>query len=98
MDPNQLWSWVLTVFGLLGFIFAGKKIWWAWYINIANQFLWTAYAIVTEQWGFIVGSVFYFAVFSRNAYLWTKEHQEKKKKGVPPPKVGPKGPAGGYVE
>jgi hypothetical protein len=78
MDPNQLWSWFLSAVGIVGFFLAGKKVWWAWYVNIANQFVWTAYAIVTEQWGFVVASVFYFAVFSRNAYLWTKEHRAMK--------------------
>ena len=74
---DQWWSWVIFAVGLAGFFLAGKKIWWAWYVNIANQVLWTAYAIVTQQWGFLVATGFYFFVFSRNAYLWTKEHREK---------------------
>jgi hypothetical protein len=81
VDPNQIWSWILSFIGIAGFFLAGKKIWWAWYINIANQVLWSTYAIVTEQWGFIIGAIFYFAVFIRNAYLWTKEHfQERDEK------------------
>lgn len=77
MDPNQIWSWVLSIVGLAGFFLAGKKVWWAWYVNIANQVLWTAYALLTEQWGFLAGTVFYFVVFTRNAYLWTKEHRSR---------------------
>lgn len=80
MDYNQLWSWVLSAVGLAGFFLAGKKVWWAWYVNIANQVLWTAYSFITEQWGFLVGTVFYMWVFCRNAYLWTKEHQANKEK------------------
>lgn len=74
---GQYWSWLLSFVGVAGFILAGKKIWWAWYINIACQVLWFTYAIVTQQWGFLVGAFFYSAVFIRNAYLWTKEHREK---------------------
>ena len=72
---DQLWSWVLGFIGVAGFILAGKKIWWAWYVNIGCQFLWFAYAIVTQQWGFFISSIVYLAVFSKNAYDWTKERR-----------------------
>lgn len=73
---DQIWSWVLMAVGLVGFHLAGKKIWWAWYVNIANQIIWFVYSIVTEQWGFLVGTFFYMYVFVQNAYRWTKEHRE----------------------
>lgn len=72
---NQIWSWVLSVIGLAGFFLSGKKIWWAWYVNIANQAIWLAYSIVTEQWGFLVATVAYFVVFTKNAIAWTVEHK-----------------------
>ena len=74
---GQWWSWALTAIGLAGFWLAGKKVWWAWYVNIANQILWTAYALVTEQLGFLVGTAFYTFVFTKNALAWTREHREK---------------------
>lgn len=74
---NQIWSWVLTIVGISGFILAGRKVWWCWYINIFCQALWFIYAIVTEQYGFIIASLMYTVVFSKNAYAWTKEHREK---------------------
>lgn len=75
---DQWWSFVLTGIGLAGFFLAGSKVWWAWYVNIANQFLWLAYAIVTDQWGFIIGTAFYLYVFIRNAVRWTREHRAKR--------------------
>lgn len=69
----MLWPYVLTVVGIAGFWLAGKKVWWAWYINIANQGLWTTYALLTEQWGFLIGVGFYMIVFIKNAISWTKE-------------------------
>lgn len=69
------WSIILTVVGISGFFLAGKKIWWAWYINIGCQVLWLSYAIVTEQYGFIAASFFYAWVFTKNAIAWTKEHR-----------------------
>jgi hypothetical protein len=73
---DQLWSWVLTIVGVTGFVLAGHKVWWAWYINIACQVLWVSYAIVTEQWGFIVAAGVYTIVFTQNAIKWTREHRE----------------------
>lgn len=70
---DQWWSWLLGSIGLVGFYFSGKKIWWSWYINIGNQILWYAYAIVTEQWGFFMTATAYTIMFSWNAYKWTRE-------------------------
>ena len=70
---NEIWSWLLTVVGATGFILAGRKVWWAWYVNLACQALWMAYALATNQAGFIFGAVFYSAVFTRNAIRWTRE-------------------------
>lgn len=72
---DQWWSWVLTAVGLTGFILAGRKVWWCWYINIACQGLWLAYALVTEQYGFIVAALVYTVVFTQNAVRWTREHR-----------------------
>lgn len=68
------WSYILTAVGITGFWLAGRKVWWAWYVNIGNQALWLAYAWITGQWGFVLGTVFYTVVFVKNAVSWTKEH------------------------
>lgn len=71
------WSWILTVVGLTGFILAGKRVWWAWYINIGCQVLWFTYAIITSQYGFIVASIAYTVVFTKNAIAWTRDHEDE---------------------
>lgn len=75
------WSYALSLVGVAGFWLAGRKIWWAWYVNIANQVLWLAYTLVTQQWGFLLGVVIYTVVFVKNAIAWTREHRE----ATPPP-------------
>lgn len=72
-------DYILTFVGLLGFVLAGRKVWWAWYVNIACQALWFAYGLIFKQYGFIVGAIFYTVVFTINARRWTKEHNDKKK-------------------
>lgn len=76
---DQLWGWVLSALGLVGFWLAGKKIWWAWYVNLLNQLVWALYAILTAQWGFLVGVVFYTFIFAKNARMWTLEHRAESK-------------------
>ena len=73
--PEWAWSWLLTAVGLTGFVLAGKKIWWCWYVNLACQGLWLAYALATKQYGFIVASAVYTVVFAQNARRWTQEHR-----------------------
>lgn len=71
-----MWSWVLGFVGVLGFILAGKKIWWSWYINLGNQILWLIYSLVTEQYGFLVATAVYTVVFTKNAIAWTRDRNE----------------------
>ncbi len=78
---NQLWSWILGAVGVAGFILAGRKIWWAWYVNVACQALWFAYAITTQQWGFLVTAIVYSVVFTQNAIRWTREHKKEQNNG-----------------
>ena len=75
---GQIWSWVLGLVGVAGFILAGRKVWWAWYVGIAGQLLWLAYSLVTQQWGFLIGVVAYTFVYVKNARAWTAEHLESK--------------------
>jgi hypothetical protein len=79
MDIGQILSWVVTSVGFVGFIFAGQKRWWCWYINLGCQILWGAYAFATGQPAFLVFAVAYFVIFARNAYKWTKDHRDAKK-------------------
>lgn len=72
----MLWSYILAIVGLAGFVLAGKRVWWSWYINLGAQVLWFAYAIITKQYGFIIGAVVYSVVFAQNAIKWTRDHKK----------------------
>jgi len=74
--------WVVSAVGILGFHLAGKKIWWCWYINVANQILWVIFALVTDQLGFLVSTIFYLPLFANNARKWTRDHIRTKKTPV----------------
>jgi len=79
MDIGQVLSWAMVIIGLIGFRLVGKKVWWAWYVNLGCQILWWIYAVVTGQPAFLVSAAVYSATFAVNAYEWTKEHRAVKK-------------------
>lgn len=78
---NPLWSWVLTFIGIACFWLAGRKVWWAWFVGIAGQFVWLAYSLLSGQWGFLAGVVLYTVVYVGNAVRWTREHRRKEEDG-----------------
>jgi uncharacterized membrane protein len=75
---NDLWwaSWVLAAFGVATIFFAGRNKWWAWTIGIFTETLWVGYSLVTEQYGFIVASFAYIAVYFKNTVRWKRKAQE----------------------
>lgn len=72
------WSWLLTSIGCTGLYLVTRKNWWGFVIGVGVQLLWIAYAIVTEQWGFIVSALVYGAVNLRGLRAWRAELHEPK--------------------
>ena len=73
---NPLWSYVLSFFGVLGMWLAGSGKRAGWAIGVLCQFGWFAYALVSEQYGFIIGCLAYGSVQFRNWRKW-KVSEEK---------------------
>lgn len=69
------WSYVLMAVGVFGLYLAGRKSKWGWAVGIAAQILWIAYAIVTQQWGFIISAIAYGAVYIKNFITWRREEE-----------------------
>lgn len=67
------WSYVLMAVGVFGLYLAGRKSKWGWAVGIAAQILWIAYAIATQQWGFIISAIAYGAVYIKNFVTWKRE-------------------------
>ena len=63
----QYWSWLLAVIGVTGIFLVGRKTIWGWLILCVNEVLWIAYALATDQYGFIAMAVAY--VITKNAAL-----------------------------
>jgi len=64
------WSWILAVVGSFGLFTVGSKLRWGWFVLICNEFLWVIYALQSKQYGFIMYSFLYVAMYIRAMYKW----------------------------
>ncbi|MFJ2205930.1 hypothetical protein [Streptomyces microflavus] len=69
------WSWLLTGVGVTGLYFAGRKRALGWGIGLGAQALWVAYAVSTEQHGFLAAAFAYGWVYAKNFRAW--RHEQK---------------------
>ena len=69
----QYWSYVLAAVGVTGIFFVGRKTIWGWWVLLFNEALWIAYALITDQYGFILSAIAYAAVYIRSYVHWSKE-------------------------
>jgi nicotinamide riboside transporter PnuC len=70
---NDYASWVLAVIGVTGIFFVGRKTIWGWFVLLFNECLWIAYALYTEQYGFIFSALAYAAVYIKSYLHWRRE-------------------------
>lgn len=75
---SQWWSWILTVYGIIGLYLIGKKLKIGWTVGILTQFLWFAYAVTTKQWGFIISAIVHIVVYFVCLERWNREEKEKR--------------------
>lgn len=73
---EQLWSWVLVAIGVTGWILTGRRNRWGWAVSVLVQILWAVYAVVTSQYGFILGAVLYGTVAGMNFVKWSRPAPE----------------------
>jgi hypothetical protein len=76
MVPFWAWSWVLTAIGVTGLWIAGSQSKWGWAIGISAQGLWIAYALATEQYGFLASALVYGSMYVRNFLKWHRASRE----------------------
>ena len=68
-------SWILPAIGVAGIYFVGKKTLWGWFVLLFNEIIWVAYAVITEQYGFIVSAIAYGAVYIRSYMHWKADER-----------------------
>ena len=59
-DPSELgapvyWTWALTALQVMALWVAGRGLAWGWMVGSAVQPGWIAYALMTDQLGFVIG-------------------------------------------
>ena len=76
MNPG--WSYILTTIGVFGLWLAGRKDWRGWLVGLSAQGVWLAYAVATQQWGFIVSAFAYGWVYALNIWRMRQAPKEPK--------------------
>jgi len=79
---NELWSWGLSLLGVIGILLVGHKNWRGYLVGIAAECAWVAYSIQTKQWGFIFGSTIYISAYLLNISKWLDEVKRKRIRGM----------------
>jgi hypothetical protein len=67
------WSWLLAAVIVLGLYLTQRRIWWGWIVALGAQVLWVIYAMVTEQYGFLVIALAYAVLFWTNYVVWREK-------------------------
>ena len=70
---NQIWSWILAVVGAGGIFVVGKKNVWGWLILMVSECLWTIYALVSKQYGFLFAVTLYSAAYIKSYLEWRRD-------------------------
>lgn len=72
-------SWILGVVAIVGFILIGRRIWWAWYVNIIVQIAWVIFWLIHGNLGTLVTNILNLVVFSANGFKWAYEYWHEQK-------------------
>jgi hypothetical protein len=70
---TEYWSYLLAAIGVTGIFFVGRKTIWGWFVLLFNEVLWIAYALITNQYGFILSAIAYAIVYIKSYMLWRRE-------------------------
>lgn len=77
----MVWSYMLAGFGILSLHLTGKKLRIGWAVGLFNSGLWVIYALTSQQYGFIISSVFFIIVQFNNYMKWgVKEGSDASRK------------------
>ena len=68
-----MWSWLLAAIGICGIFLVGRKTIWGWLILCVNECLWIAYALATDQYGFIAMAIAYAAIYIKSFIHWRND-------------------------
>jgi hypothetical protein len=74
-----MWSYVLAVVGVTGIFFVGRKTIWGWLVLLTNECIWIAYALATDQYGFIFMAVAYASVYIKSFIGWRNDELQVSK-------------------
>jgi hypothetical protein len=74
--------YILSIIGVSALWLIGRRKWWGWGIAWGNECLWVAFAVSTQQYGFILGSAVYGSINMANAIVWRRDAKKEESASV----------------
>ncbi len=85
MDAAAWWAWhelqvywlqqVLVLNAVIGYVLLAREKPTGWLVNIGNQFVWVAFALVAHQFPFLESAAFFLVVNSYGFLLWRQKRR-----------------------
>jgi len=69
----DLWSFILAGLGIAQITLTGKKKRVGWLIGLLTSCIWMVFAIVTQQYGFVVSSIIFGYIHIKNWLAWSND-------------------------
>lgn len=74
----NIWSWILGAVSVCTVYIALHGKWYAWAVGWFAQALWAIYAILTNQYGFLVSCIAFVAVYYTGFRKWRADGRTTK--------------------
>jgi nicotinamide riboside transporter PnuC len=68
----DLWSFALAGLGMAQIWLTGRKQRIGWLVGLATSCTWVVFALVSQQYGFIISSLFFGTLHIKNWIAWGK--------------------------
>jgi hypothetical protein len=70
--------YILSIVGVSALWLIGRRRWYGWLLAWCNECIWVAFAVATQQYGFILGAIVYGTINMANAIVWKRDAKKEK--------------------
>ena len=72
MDTQLLINIIVTIVNLIGLFMIVQRKWLGWVLFGVSEAIWLVFAVMDQDWWWLVGQIGYVAVAGYGVYLWRR--------------------------